>query len=96
MRIAIIGAGWAARRHLGVLAVEPDIDIVGYVSPHGKPLQAGGMRWDRAMYQDITALLQQQTVDAAWICVPPGEHGALTHRLCHDILEASHHTQPHR
>ena len=81
MKVAIIGAGWAARRHLGVLVAEPDIDIVGYVSPHGKPLQAGGLRWDGAMYQDINTLLERQTVDAAWICVPPGEHGTIENAL---------------
>jgi predicted dehydrogenase len=81
MKVAIIGAGWAARRHLGVLTAEPDIEIVGYVSPHGTPLQAGGMRWDGPCYPEIHALLEHEKVDAAWVCVPPGDHGTIEYAL---------------
>jgi myo-inositol 2-dehydrogenase/D-chiro-inositol 1-dehydrogenase len=81
MQIAMIGAGGIAQRHLHVLANEPDVKIVGHVAPRRESIDAAVQRWGGRGYQDINSLLDNETVDAAWITVPPGEHGAIEFAL---------------
>jgi predicted dehydrogenase len=75
MRIAMIGAGGIARRHLDVLRVEPEVEIVGHVartraSAERQAAHAGGRAHD-----DVPSLLAAETPDAAIVTVPPDVHG---------------------
>lgn len=81
MKIAMIGTGGIARRHLGVLANEPEVEIVGHVSPTAAHAAAAAERWGGRPYTNYRALLQHEAPDAVWICVPPDAHGALEHDL---------------
>ena len=77
----MIGSGGIARRHLGVLIAEPDVELAGIVSPSPEGAAAAAHRWQRPVYGGIAELLSQETIDAAWICVPPGAHGEIEARL---------------
>lgn len=77
MKIAMIGAGGIARRHLRVLAAEPEIEVVGIVSPTADNAAAAARLFGGRAYTDHEELLRHEQVDAAWICVPPGSHGAI-------------------
>jgi len=77
MRIAMIGAGGMARRHLSLLTAEPGIEIVGHVSPLPEELAAMVQRWGGHGYTNCEELLRHEEVDAAWITIPPGAHGAI-------------------
>jgi predicted dehydrogenase len=81
MKIAVIGAGWAANRHLGVLSAELDVEIVGHVTPIPEQLGAAVKRWGGRGYADVESLLKHETVEAVWIAVPPGEHGLIERTL---------------
>jgi predicted dehydrogenase len=75
MRIAMIGAGGIARRHLDVLSAEPEVEIVGHVartraSAERQASEAGGRAYD-----DVATLLAAETPDAAIVTVPPDAHG---------------------
>lgn len=77
MKIAFIGSGWAARRHLSSLSTQPDLEIVGHVSPGVKKLEEVTRRWGGRAYTSVHDLLLHEKVDAAWITVPPAEHGEI-------------------
>lgn len=76
MKVALIGAGGMARRHAGLLANEPDIEFVGHVGPTPAHREALAHQWGGRAYATVGELLAAEEVDAAWITVPPGEHGA--------------------
>ncbi len=81
MQMAMVGAGGIAQRHLSVLIHEPDVEIVGHVAPRRESLDDAVERWGGRGYQDINSLLENETVDAVWITVPPGEHCAIEFAL---------------
>lgn len=85
MKIAMIGTGGIARRHLGVLDNESKIEIVGHVSPTATHAVAAAERWGGHAYTDYRTLLQHEAPDAVWICVPPNAHGTLEQ----DLIAAS-------
>ena len=73
-RIAMIGAGAVAARHVRVLS-GLGARVVGVADP--VPAAAGRLAADcgAAAYPDADALLDAETVDAAYVCVPPFAHG---------------------
>ena len=77
MKIAFVGAGWVANRHLGKLVAENDLEIVGHVSPIANELETATKRWGGRGYKTVKDLLAHERVDAAWITVPPAVHGAI-------------------
>lgn len=81
MKVATIGAGGIAERHLGVLGAEPEIEIAGHVTTRPRGAQEAAQRWGGRAYTDFTEMLDREEVDAVWVCVPPGAHGAIEHEL---------------
>ena len=77
-RIAIIGSGWVARKHVTALRDEPDVAIVGIASrdqEHAAALchQAGPLT---RPWADHRAMLDAGGIDAVITCLPPSERGA--------------------
>lgn len=81
MKIAMIGAGWVANEHCKYLSLEPDVEIVAHVAPITTELEQAIDAWGGRGYADIHALLENETIDAAWICVPPNAHGDIEYSL---------------
>lgn len=81
MKVAIIGSGGIAGRHLQALAAIPDVEIVGHVTQHREHAAMMASRWGGQAFTDHRALLESVTVDAAWICVPPFAHGDIERAL---------------
>lgn len=81
MKIAMIGTGGIARRHAQVIGNEPEVEIVGHVSPTTAHAVAAAQRWGGRPYTHHRDLLQHEEPDAVWVCVPPNAHGALEHDL---------------
>ncbi len=77
----MIGSGGIARRHIGVLAAEPEVELAGIVSPSPERAATVAHRWRCPVYGSIAELLSAEPVDAAWLCVPPGQHGEIEARL---------------
>ena len=77
LRVALVGPGWIGRRHLGVLATEPGVELVGIVGREIKAAERAALEFGGRPYDDVGRLLESERVDAAIICVPPDGHGPL-------------------
>jgi predicted dehydrogenase len=81
MRIAIVGTGGVADRHLGVLAQISGCQVVGHVSATRRRAEAQAGRWGGRPYTDPAELLERERPEAVWVCVTPDRHGALEELL---------------
>lgn len=83
MRIALIGTGGVAARHLGVLRQIPGLDLVAHVSATLSRAEAQASQWGGRAYvdADLAAMLDREQPQAVWVCVTPDRHGQLEHLL---------------
>ncbi len=82
MKVAMIGTGGMAQRHLGALSTLEDVELVAHMSPTPGHAAAAAAAWGGKAYDDYKAMLNaEKSIDAAWITVPPHQHGALEHAL---------------
>jgi predicted dehydrogenase len=81
MKIAFVGTGKIAQRHLTVLTQIPDVEIVGHTSPTPEHVDVAVARWGGRGYPNLGALIDKETIDAVWVTVPPSEHGAIEYQL---------------
>jgi len=81
LRIAMIGAGGIAARHLGVLERLPYVQIVAHLSRRRESAERQAARYGGEAYDDVATLLDRAHPDAAFVTVPPGSHGAYEHAL---------------
>lgn len=77
LRVACVGTGFIAGRHLQALAALPDVDVVAVADPDLGRATAAAERVGARAYDDGLVLLEQQRLDAVWLCVPPFAHGPL-------------------
>ena len=77
LRIACVGTGFIAGRHLGALASFPDVEVVAVADPAAERARETAERYGARAYDDGLALLEQEDLDAVWLCVPPFAHGPL-------------------
>lgn len=81
MKIAFVGTGKIAQRHLAVLTQISDVEIVGHTSPTPAHVDAAVAQWGGRGYPNLDALIDNETIDAVWVTVPPSEHGAIEQQL---------------
>jgi predicted dehydrogenase len=81
MRVAIVGTGGIALRHLGVLGQMRDVEVVGHVSAELVRAQTQARQWGGRGFSSIGALLAEVTPEAVWVCVTPDGHGPLEETL---------------
>lgn len=81
MRVATIGTGGIARRHLTCLEREPEVEIVGHVTRTAQHAADAAARFGGRGFTDFRQMLDQTEPEAVWICVPPGTHGAIEEAL---------------
>lgn len=77
LRVACVGTGFIAGRHLAALSGFPDVSVVAVADPEADRAQAAAQRYGARAYDDGLALLEQEELDAVWLCVPPFAHGPL-------------------
>lgn len=77
LRVACIGTGWIATRHLDVLSALPDVDVVAVADPLRDRAEEAAARFGARVHGDGLALLAEEDLDAVWLCVPPFAHGPL-------------------
>ena len=81
LRVAMIGAGGFAARHLEVLARAADVEVAAHAARRLDAAQVQAARYGGRAYDDVAALLDAERVDAAWVCVAPAGHGATERAL---------------
>ncbi len=77
MRVAVVGPGGIARRHLDFLSRRPDVEVVGLLSRDERRAAAAAQRWGGRGYTNLEVFLDEQRPDAVWICTPPPAHEAV-------------------
>jgi len=79
LRVACVGTGFIAGRHLTALSSFDDVAVVAVADAVPERAREVAARYGAQAYDDGAALLQQQELDAVWLCVPPFAHGPLEH-----------------
>lgn len=76
-RIACIGTGFMAGKHLAALSSFDDVDVVAVADAVPQRARDVAVDLGARAYGDGLALLASEDLDAVWLCVPPFAHGAL-------------------
>lgn len=91
LRVAVIGPGFIARRHLEVLSTEPGVELVGVLARRAGAADEAAARFGGRPYHELGRMLDAERPDAAWVCLPPDQHGdlelALIERGVHLFVE---------
>ncbi len=77
LRVACVGTGWIATRHLTALSQLAGVEIVAVADPLRERADEAAARYGARSYDDGLELLATEELDAVWLCVPPFAHGAL-------------------
>ncbi|MDQ3247625.1 MAG: Gfo/Idh/MocA family oxidoreductase [Chloroflexota bacterium] len=77
VRVGLIGAGGIASRHVSDLLTFDDVSIVAIADPALERAQEQATRCAAHVYADYRTMLDEEALDALYICVPPFAHGAL-------------------
>ncbi len=77
LRVACVGTGFIAGRHLAALAGFQDVEIVAVADADRDRAQDVAAQYGVRAYDDGLALLQTEELNAVWLCVPPFAHGPL-------------------
>lgn len=77
MRVACIGSGFIAGRHLAALGSFDDVEVVAVADTVPDRAEAAAAAFGARAYGDGLDLLREEELDAVWICVPPFAHGPL-------------------
>ena len=80
LRVACVGTGFIAGRHLAALSSFDDVTVVAVADAVPERASEVAARYGARAYDDGSALLQDEELDAVWLCVPPFAHGPLEHR----------------
>jgi predicted dehydrogenase len=75
-RIGFVGAGIIAGRHLGDLLGFEDVRVTAIADPALERAQELAQRAGAKPYDDFAQMLDEEKLDALYICVPPFAHGA--------------------
>lgn len=75
IRIACIGAGFIAARHLGHLSTIEGVTIAGVADVALERAREYTARYGGRPYADWRAMLERERPDAVYLCLPPFAHG---------------------
>lgn len=74
-RIGFIGVGGIANRHLDILAGFDDVELVAFADPDFARAEQAAFRFGAKAFDNHRTMLDQQALDAVYICIPPFAHG---------------------
>jgi predicted dehydrogenase len=74
-RIAVVGAGSVAQRHVEVLQGLDDVRVVSVTDPLAPAADTLARACDGRAFADVDEALDAVPVDAVYVCVPPFAHG---------------------
>ncbi|MCW2817453.1 MAG: gfo/Idh/MocA family oxidoreductase [Marmoricola sp.] len=77
LRVAVVGTGFIAGRHLTALSSMPDVDIVAVADESAERATTAADKVGARPYQDGVEMMATEDLDAVWLCVPPFAHGLL-------------------
>ncbi|MBW9115592.1 glycosyltransferase [Rhizobium cauense] len=74
-RLAFIGAGGIAQRHLGILEKFDDIELAGFSDPYVDRAYQAAMRFGAKSFASHREMLDVVQPTAVYVCIPPFAHG---------------------
>lgn len=74
VRIGFVGAGGIANAHLRSLEQIPDAKLVAFADIDASRAQTAAERFQARAYTDYHEMLEKETLDALYVCVPPFAH----------------------
>ncbi|CZT33281.1 glycosyltransferase [Rhizobium sp. 9140] len=74
-RLGFIGVGGIAHRHLDILATFEDVELVAFADPDAARADAAARRFGAKSFTSHRDMLENERLDAVYICVPPFAHG---------------------
>ena len=77
--VGVVGTGFIAGRHLQALTSRSDVQVVAVADADPDRARSAAAPLGARAYDDGLVLLEQERLDAVWLCVPPFAHGALEH-----------------
>jgi len=75
VKVAIVGTGGVAERHLGALRRCEDVEVVAHVSGALERAERQASRWGGRAYTELQRVIDREAVEAAWVCLAPDRHG---------------------
>lgn len=74
VRIGFIGCGGIAGTHFNTLSQIDDARLVAFCDLDNSKAEAAARRFKGKAYKDVGKMLEAETLDAVYICVPPHAH----------------------
>ncbi|MBI3923669.1 MAG: Gfo/Idh/MocA family oxidoreductase [Armatimonadetes bacterium] len=74
VRVAFLGTGIIAHRHLEILSRDPDVKVVGLCDPIKEKSEAAARRFGGKGYADYRTMLEVEKPEAVYVCLPPFAH----------------------
>jgi predicted dehydrogenase len=76
-KVGFIGVGGISRPHRGAIQGMSDADIVAVCDTNEERTKAAAEEHNAKPYADWREMLDTESLDACWICVPPFAHGEM-------------------
>lgn len=81
LRIGIIGTGWFSQVHADHLIAMEGIKLQAVCGSSLAKGERMATHYGATGYEDVTAMLEAEQLDAVYICVPPMAHGEIEEKL---------------
>ncbi len=86
-RVALIGTGWVADHHIRALKSLADVQLVAIAGRNRDRTRELSTRAEARAYEfdDVAAMLKSESLDAAFVCLPPHLHGEIEQRCAEHV-----------
>lgn len=74
VRVGFVGAGGIASAHMNALQVVDDVQITAVADVERDRAESAAARFVARAYSDYREMLESETLDALYVCVPPHAH----------------------
>lgn len=77
LHIGIIGTGWFSQVHADLLEQIEDVKIQAILGTSLSKAQNMAAKYEANSYENLYSMLEEERLDAVYICVPPMAHGEI-------------------
>jgi predicted dehydrogenase len=81
VKVGFVGVGGIAGVHLENVSKNSDAEIVAVCDIVEESAKKKGLQYNAAAYTDLDAMLDNETLDAVFVCVPPFAHGDIEGKI---------------
>jgi predicted dehydrogenase len=81
VKVGFVGVGGIAEVHLENVSKNSDAVIVAVCDIVEESAKKKGLQYNAASYTDLDAMLEKETLDAVFVCVPPFAHDEIEEKI---------------